>query len=125
MKVRKYIEIPEEVLVALAGDKYVEGSLHRDKNTHRIVFNVYNRKPRKRLRDIIIRYLEHGWVKESAERIKVYESIPKNLGTPRVMNVLEREVKEAKNAGIVVISYDRLIREADTDLYISFDNELV
>ena len=34
-------------------------------------------------------------------------------------------VKEAKNAGIVVISYDRLIREADTDLYISFDNEMV
>ena len=67
MKVKKYIEIPEEILVALAEGKYVEGSLHRDKDTCRIVFNVYNRKPRKRLRDIIIRYLEHGWVKESAE----------------------------------------------------------
>lgn len=34
-------------------------------------------------------------------------------------------VKEAKNAGIKVVSYDRLIKNADTDLYISFDNEQV
>ena len=107
MKVRKYIEIPEEVLVALAGDKYVEGSLHRDKNTHRIVFNVYNRKPRKRLRDIIIRYLEHGWVKESAERIKVYESIPKVLGTAHINGILDREIKTAKDALIVRDIIDR------------------
>ena len=53
-KVKKYIEIPEEILVALAEGKYVEGSLHRDKDTCRIMFNMYNRKPRKRLRDIII-----------------------------------------------------------------------
>jgi hypothetical protein len=42
--------------------------------------------------------LEHGWVKESAERIKVYESIPKNLGTARVMAVLDRESDEVKEA---------------------------
>lgn len=34
-------------------------------------------------------------------------------------------VKKAQSEGIKVISYDRLIREADTDLYISFDNEKV
>jgi D-xylose transport system substrate-binding protein len=34
-------------------------------------------------------------------------------------------VKEAKEAGIKVVSYDRLIKNADTDLYISFDNEQV
>jgi hypothetical protein len=98
MKVKKYIEIPEEVLVALAEGKYVEGSLHRDKDTCRIVFNVYNRKPRKRLRDIIIRYLEHGWVKESAERIKIYESIPKVLGTAHINGILDRDIKTAKDA---------------------------
>ena len=37
-------------------------------------------------------------MKESANRIKVYESIPKDIGTARVMNVLEREAKEVKNA---------------------------
>ena len=98
MKVKKYIEIPEEILFALAEGRYVEGSLHRDADSCRLVFNVYNRKPRKRLKDTLIRYLEHGWVKESPQRIKVYESIPKEIGTARMMGVLDREVKEAKDA---------------------------
>lgn len=34
-------------------------------------------------------------------------------------------VKKAQDAGIKVISYDRLINNADTDLYISFDNTRV
>lgn len=34
-------------------------------------------------------------------------------------------VKEAKKAGIKVVAYDRLISEANVDLYISFDNEKV
>lgn len=34
-------------------------------------------------------------------------------------------VQKAKNAGIRVIAYDRLIKNADVDLYISFDNEMV
>ena len=34
-------------------------------------------------------------------------------------------VEEAHNAGIPVIAYDRLIRNSDVDLYISFDNERV
>ena len=38
---------------------------------------------------------------------------------------LSEVVSEAKSAGIPVISYDRLIKNADVDLYISFDNEKV
>jgi D-xylose transport system substrate-binding protein len=34
-------------------------------------------------------------------------------------------VEKAHSAGIKVISYDRLIRNADVDLYVSFDNERV
>jgi D-xylose transport system substrate-binding protein len=34
-------------------------------------------------------------------------------------------VRQAKEAGIKVIAYDRLIRNADVDFYISFDNEQV
>ncbi len=34
-------------------------------------------------------------------------------------------LKKAKEAGIIVVSYDRLVRNANTDLYISFDNEEV
>lgn len=35
---------------------------------------------------------------------------------------LSQVVREAKNAGIPIISYDRLIQNADIDLYVSFDN---
>lgn len=38
---------------------------------------------------------------------------------------LKDEVTKAKNAGIKVIAYDRIIRDANIDLYISFDNEEV
>lgn len=38
---------------------------------------------------------------------------------------LSDSVKKAKDAGIKVIAYDRLINDADLDLYISFDNEEV
>lgn len=38
---------------------------------------------------------------------------------------LQDTVKKAKDAGIRVVSYDRLIDNADVDLYISFDNEMV
>ena len=34
-------------------------------------------------------------------------------------------VKKAHDAGVLVISYDRLIMNANSDLYISFDNEMV
>jgi len=39
--------------------------------------------------------------------------------------VLTNTIKEAKKAGIKVISYDRLILNGDVDAYISFDNERV
>lgn len=38
---------------------------------------------------------------------------------------LRESVSRAKDAGIKVVSYDRLIDDADVDLYISFDNEMV
>ena len=38
---------------------------------------------------------------------------------------ITKEVLEAKNAGIKVVAYDRLIADAPLDLYISFDNEMV
>lgn len=38
---------------------------------------------------------------------------------------LKEEIKKAQNAGIKVIAYDRLIKDAGVDLYISFDNERV
>ena len=40
-------------------------------------------------------------------------------------SALQDSVKKAKDAGIKVVSYDRLINDTDMDLYISFDNEMV
>ncbi len=40
-------------------------------------------------------------------------------------DALADSVKDAKDAGIKVVAYDRLINNADIDLYISFDNEMV
>lgn len=40
-------------------------------------------------------------------------------------DALKDTVKKAKDAGIIVVAYDRLIHHANTDLYISFDNEKV
>ncbi|MDO5136543.1 MAG: substrate-binding domain-containing protein [Eubacteriales bacterium] len=38
---------------------------------------------------------------------------------------LSEVMKRAKEEGIVTMSYDRLIQDADTDLYVSFNNEAV
>lgn len=38
---------------------------------------------------------------------------------------LQEQVKKAMDAGIVVVAYDRMITDANTDLYISFDNSKV
>ena len=38
---------------------------------------------------------------------------------------MKKEIQEAKDAGIKIIAYDRLINDVPLDLYISFDNEMV
>lgn len=44
---------------------------------------------------------------------------------PKDQSTLTNVLREAKKAGIKVISYDRLIKSPDIDIYISFDNERV
>ena len=98
---KKYVFVMNaiELLQKLVSGKRVEGVLYIDQDTGRLTFKAWNRKsPKHRVKDRLIRLLEHGWVKESAERIKVYESIPKVLGTARVMDVLDRESEEIKDA---------------------------
>ena len=54
-----------------------------------------------------------------SKKVDVLVVVPKDQST--LTNVL----KEAKKAGIKVVSYDRLIKSPDVDVYISFDNERV
>ena len=100
MKVQ--IEISNETLQTILNGKRVEGSMRLmpsgNKKEQVIGFKAYNRKPCMRRHDRLVCHLEHGWVKESVERIKVYESVPKELGAVRVGHVLQREAKTASTA---------------------------
>ena len=95
---RKYVEIPMEAIDRLMSDKCVEGSLRRDEWTGKISFRAYKRQSCDRYRDRMIRKLEHGWVKESKERFKLFGSVPKDIGTARVLAIIDRETKDAKDA---------------------------
>ena len=96
----KKINISEEVVARLfKSNKRVEGSLSFDRETGKITFKAYNRQYRSgEPREVIIKNLEFGRIAESRQRIKVYESIPKKIGTQRICSVLEREMKDAQTA---------------------------
>ena len=91
-----------ELLAQLMNGKRVEGVLYIDQDTGVLTFKAYNRQSRVREKDRLVKKLPWGWVKESLERIKVYGSFPKDLGTARVMarvmRLLEDNTRDAKNA---------------------------
>lgn len=69
----------------------------------------------------------NGDVQEQISQIRYF--IKKKMDVIVIISVdceaLSEVVREAKEQGIRVISYDRLVMDAGTDLYISFDNEMV
>ena len=98
-KMKKYVLVLNaiELLKQLMNGKRVEGVLFIDENTGKITFKAYNRQPRRREKDRLVKKLPWGWVKESLERIKVYGSFPKDMGTAQVMGMLEEHTANAKN----------------------------
>ena len=95
---KKYIAIEEEVLVRLVEGKYVEGSLHRDKWTGVISFNAYNRQPRTRQKDVLMKKTPWGWLKASIERVKRYSSVPKDLSLEEKLAIFDEENELVKQA---------------------------
>ena len=95
---RKIIELSEEVIARLVCGKCVEGSLHRDEWTGRVTFRAYQRQPRIREKDRLVKKLPWGWVKESLLRVKRYSSLPKELTLPEKLAILDEENELAKNA---------------------------
>lgn len=69
----------------------------------------------------------NGDVDKQKEQIKYFikKKIDALVIIPIDSEAISKVVLEAKNAGIKIISYDRLIKNANADLYISFDNEIV
>jgi len=93
---RKFIEVSEETMVRLMEGKCVEGSLRVDELTDKVVFRAYNRLSRKPgYRDRMIAQLEHGWIKESAQRYKFFNSVRKDIGVTKVSVVMHRELGTA------------------------------
>jgi hypothetical protein len=97
---KKYIFVLNaiELMTKLYVGKRVEGVLFMDQNTGRLTFKAYNRKNENHKKDLLVKKLPWGWVKESMERIKVFGSFPKNMGTAQVMGLLDEHTHDAKNA---------------------------
>lgn len=68
-----------------------------------------------------------GDVEEQKKQIEYF--IQKGMDVIVIIGIDSKELKstvdKAKSEGIKIIAYDRLIQDADVDLYISFDNEMV
>ena len=97
---KKYIFVLNaiELMTKLYVGKRVEGVLYMDEETGLLTFKAYNRQPRIRQKDKLVKKLPWGWVKESLERIKVFGSFPKDMGTVQVMGLLDEHARDAKNA---------------------------
>ena len=97
---KKYIFILNalELMSKLYVGKRVEGVLYVDQNTGRLTFKAYQRQPRVRQKDQLVKKLPWGWVKESAKKLKVFGSFPKEYSTATVTGMLEEHTKDAKDA---------------------------
>lgn len=91
------VKVNDETWARMTSGKRVEGTIGYDKWTGETDFNAFHRKARK-LHDKLIKKLPWGWVKESKERFKVYESVPKRLGLEDIVLTLDDEHKAATDA---------------------------
>jgi hypothetical protein len=102
MQIKKYIEMPEEILVRISEGKSVQGGMQRDPHTGKIVFTPHNlmrykpgyKRPPKKL----ICQLDFGTLKESPKRYIIHDSVPKDVGIARAIGLFERDYGHAKNA---------------------------
>jgi D-xylose transport system substrate-binding protein len=78
----------------------------------------------KRLDAEVIVSVAYDSASEQLKQVKsmISEGIDVIVIIPHDANIAASAVSLAKNAGIKVISYDRLVLDANVDLYISFDN---
>ena len=92
------VEISEETMARMLTGKRVEGTIGYDLMTGKKTFNAFHRRRHDHVKDKLVKKLPWGWVKESMERIKVFGSFPQEVGTARVMGLLDEHTHEAKEA---------------------------
>ena len=93
---KKIIEIKneKEVLKTLKSGRIVEGRLAlvaTDDGSVFIEFVAYNRQ-NKHPKDRLIIELEHGWLKESPQRVKFFSSVKKSLDIAQIKNALQHDM---------------------------------
>ena len=92
------IAVDEKSYARMVAGLRVEGSVGYNPKKGMGDLNAFNRKKCKRNKDRMVKKLPWGWVKESLERIKVFGSFPKDLGTAEVIGLLNDHTRSAKNA---------------------------
>ena len=97
---KKYIFILNaiSVMAKLLKEKRVEGVLYLDEDTGKLTFKAYNRLPRKRQKDELVKKTPWGWLKASIERVKRYSSVPKDLSLEEKMAIFDEENELIKQA---------------------------
>ena len=103
---KKYVFILNaiSVMAKLLKEKRVEGVLYLDQDTGKLTFKAYNRQPRQS-QDRVVCQLENGWLKESPQRYKFYNSVKKSLGRRLVDVVMHREL----NAAMQVLEVEEIL----------------
>ena len=80
----------------------VEGSLKYDKTLHRLTFRRYNRLSREPgyqpPGEEKVRQMDFGWLGRTSRRFKFHESIPSKFSLDRILKILDRDVRDAKDA---------------------------
>ncbi|MBO5613495.1 MAG: hypothetical protein J5905_03215 [Prevotella sp.] len=90
----KKIFIQDEIVKNVKKGKYVDGSLHFNKETGELSFRAFNHSKRAKRPDILICETETGWLKESAQRVKFFSSVKKSVGTKIIHSAMERDLNE-------------------------------
>ena len=91
----KKIIIKDDVVKRAKQGRYVDGSLHYNKETGELSFRAFNHSKRAKRPDILICETETGWLKESAQRLKFFSSVKKTLSASKVYDVMDDDLFEA------------------------------
>jgi hypothetical protein len=96
-----YLTITETVVKAVRSGRIIEGRLMLVKSGdghEYIEFRPYNRKPKTRRPDEMVKKLRSGWIKLSAMRLKVFASSSNALSAQEVVNDLKGQINEGLDA---------------------------
>ena len=92
------IEITDEAIARLKKGKRVVGAVKLKEGTSLLTFKAFDERRKNKNDDRLIIQLEHGWLKESPQRIKFFNSVRKDIGKRLVDVVIHRELKTAMTA---------------------------